>query len=152
MRTSDTQATTSTITAPSSDAQHAFEIVPRIMRHDLEALSARRAGKAPVPPDPLDIGLWSPMRQQLALALQQDGALDPEEMDDVAIRVLAAPLLRRLACWRLCWRRYADFGASVDVGDRRARVHCRVRLLPVAIFRYAAARAIHCGSGSAHGT
>ncbi len=105
MRTSDTQATTSTITAPSSDAQRAFEIVPRITRHDLEAMSARRAGKAPVPPDPLDIGLWSPMRQQLALALRQEGTLDPEEMEDVAIRVLAAHLLRRLACWRLRRRR-----------------------------------------------
>ncbi len=109
MRTSDTQVTTSTITAPPSDAQCAFEIVPRITRHDLEAMSARRAGKAPVAPDPLDIGLWSPMRQQLALALRQEGALDPEEMEDVAIRVLAAHLLRRLACWRHRQRRYRQF-------------------------------------------
>ncbi len=100
MRTSDIQATTSTITAPSLDAQRAFEIVPRITRHDLEAMSARRAGKAPVPPDPLDIGLWSPMRQQLAFVLRYEGVFDLDALEEVATRALVVHILRRLACRR----------------------------------------------------
>ena len=61
----------SVATPPPIDVeQPAFAIVARrVTRKDIEAMTARRAGKAPVIPDPLDIGLWSPLRRQLDLAL-----------------------------------------------------------------------------------
>ena len=61
---------TMTTPLPFDIEQPAFAIVTRrITRDDIEAMTVRRAGLAPVIPGPLDIGLWSPMRHQLALAL-----------------------------------------------------------------------------------
>lgn len=73
---------TATTPLPIDVEQPAFAIVARrITREDIEAITARRAGLAPVVPDPLDIGLWSPMRYQLALVLDAAVSLFPGDTD-----------------------------------------------------------------------
>lgn len=70
MRTSSEPGSTAEATPPPlPEEQPRLAIVRKITREDVEAMAARRAGLAPVAPEPLDIGLWSQMRHQLALGL-----------------------------------------------------------------------------------